>query len=243
MKYTDEEREIHTQFMKQILLNIASKNYPTYLKGGTALYLCHGLDRFSEDIDLNSEKKFNLETTIKEAALKANIHIADINIPKNTDTTKRYKVKYFTDAHKNEKTLKIETSYRDKIKDSEIGSFNGINAYNVESMVKMKLSAIKNRTKARDLYDIIFLADRYSDCFSAENMIAFIDLASNIDKLASYEDDYLEDYILKDKFDENILDLEVFSSSFKNKIEKNKVKSVLDNKTSKNKQPYTKRKP
>ncbi len=54
------QRELHVLFMKEILLTINSKNYPTYLKGGTALLLCYGLDRFSEDIDLDSEKSFNL---------------------------------------------------------------------------------------------------------------------------------------------------------------------------------------
>lgn len=60
MDYNDHQKELHVLFMKEILLSINFKNYPTYLKGGTALLLCYGLDRFSEDIDLDSEKSFNL---------------------------------------------------------------------------------------------------------------------------------------------------------------------------------------
>ncbi len=75
MKYTKEDRDTHRNFMKRILQEINRRELPTYLKGGTALLLCHGLDRFSEDIDLNSEKKFNLESIIKQSAKKSNISI------------------------------------------------------------------------------------------------------------------------------------------------------------------------
>jgi len=50
MKYTKEDRDTHRDFMKQILQEINRRKLPTYLKGGTALFLCHGLDKFSEDI-------------------------------------------------------------------------------------------------------------------------------------------------------------------------------------------------
>ncbi len=33
---------------------------PLILKGGTALLLVHGLDRFSEDLDFDSNKPINL---------------------------------------------------------------------------------------------------------------------------------------------------------------------------------------
>ncbi len=74
-------------------------------KGCTALLLCYELDRFSEDIDLDLEKSFNLETAIKDASRKIGIVIDSINIPKDTETTKRYKIHYNGDIY-----LKIETS-------------------------------------------------------------------------------------------------------------------------------------
>jgi len=62
-------------------------------------------DRFSEDIDLNSEQKFNLESIIKQSAKKSNITIKAIKTAKDSDTTHRYKVIY-----NENKTLKIESS-------------------------------------------------------------------------------------------------------------------------------------
>lgn len=112
MLYSEDEKELHVTLMKSILEEISNKKLPTYLKGGTALLLCYGLDRFSEDIDLNSEINFNLENVIKIASQKVKIEISEIKILKDTNTTKRYKVFY------NNRTLKIETSFRDKIEKS-----------------------------------------------------------------------------------------------------------------------------
>lgn len=92
MLYSEDEKELHVTLMKSILEEISNKKLPTYLKGGTALLLCYGLDRFSEDIDLNSEITFNLENVIKIASQKVKIEISEIKILKDTNTTKRYKV-------------------------------------------------------------------------------------------------------------------------------------------------------
>jgi len=203
MKYTKEDRDTHKDFMKHILQEINRRELPTYLKGGTALLLCHGLNRFSEDIDLNSEKKFNLESIIKQSAKKSNITIKAIKTAKDSDTTHRYKVIY-----NENKTLKIETSFRSKIKESQVAIYNGIRAYKIEAMIDMKLSAINGRNKARDFHDIIFLADRYLALFSDEQKKKFLELSNDIDKIFSFEKAYDEDYLLKDDFERDLVLLE-----------------------------------
>lgn len=232
MKYTVEEREIHTLFMKEILLNIASKNYPTYLKGGTALYLCHELDRFSEDIDLNSEKKFNLKSTIKEAAQRIDIQIDKINITKDTEITKRYIIYY------NNTSLKVETSFRSKINPNDIGTFNNIRAYNVKSLIEMKIKLVamitdkdnpKTRTKTRDLHDIIFLAKQYPEQFTKENKLVFINLSKDDERIFSFEKDYERDYILENSFDTDLDELEKLADIFKKLVNRIELKSSLGN--------------
>ncbi len=200
MKYTKEDRDTHSDFMKRILQEINRRELPSYLKGGTALLLCHGLDRFSEDIDLNSEKKFNLESIIKQSAQKSNITIKAIKTAKDSDTTHRYKVIY-----NENKTLKIETSFRSKIEENQIAIYNGIRAYRVEAMIDMKLNAVNGRDKARDFHDIIFLADRYLALFSDEQKKKFLELSNDIDKIFSFEKAYDEDYLLKDYFERDLV--------------------------------------
>ena len=50
-------RKLHFEIIKDFLLylNRVSKDY--ILKGGTSLMTCYGLDRFSEDIDLDGFNK------------------------------------------------------------------------------------------------------------------------------------------------------------------------------------------
>lgn len=48
----------HERLMRAVLNNLVET--PLVLKGGTALYLGYGLNRFSEDLDFDSDKKLNL---------------------------------------------------------------------------------------------------------------------------------------------------------------------------------------
>ena len=230
MDYNDNQKELHVLFMREILLSINLKNYPTYLKGGTALLLCYELDRFSEDIDLDSEKSFNLETTIKEASRKLGVVIDSINIPKDTETTKRYKIHYNGDMY-----LKIETSFRNKINDNDVSIINGIKVYNPEIIIGMKLSAIygeRARTKARDFHDIIFLAKNYASLFSKEQTDSFMRLSKDIDKMLLFEDDYDEDSILRGQFENDVDEIEDQAQKLKHLKEQKEIKgikSILEN--------------
>ncbi len=51
--------------MRAIVKNLADT--PMVLKGGTALYLGYGLNRFSEDLDFDCHKKINLLGRVKSA--------------------------------------------------------------------------------------------------------------------------------------------------------------------------------
>lgn len=57
---TDKEKEWqtnHGNFIHAFLLLLNKQTDQFVLKGGTALSLCYGLDRFSEDIDLDGRKQ------------------------------------------------------------------------------------------------------------------------------------------------------------------------------------------
>ena len=57
---TDEEKDWqtnHGNFIEAFLLFLNKQTDQFVLKGGTALSLCYGLDRFSEDIDLDGRKQ------------------------------------------------------------------------------------------------------------------------------------------------------------------------------------------
>lgn len=77
------------EIMKKILNEIDD----TYiLKGGNALFLYYGLDRFSEDIDLDSKtNNLNVLKNLKKIVQEENWKI---NIKKDTETTFRIMIDY-----------------------------------------------------------------------------------------------------------------------------------------------------
>lgn len=63
------EQSAHVRVMRAVLA--AMQDSPLVLKGGTALLLCYGLDRFSEDLDFDAPKKLNLESRLERALSQA----------------------------------------------------------------------------------------------------------------------------------------------------------------------------
>lgn len=141
----------HAQFMSEIAKSISDS--PTVLKGGTALLLAYGLDRYSEDLDFDSTKQLNLQKRINDSAKKLNIDVKAIHLKKDTPTTKRYVVQY--NSEYGFSSLKIETSFRSKkINTQDTTTINGIKTYKIGTLINQKLDAAQNRTKVRDLFDI-----------------------------------------------------------------------------------------
>ena len=167
------------------------------LKGGTALKLCYGLDRFSEDLDFDCAKSLNLKTVIKEifaqeGKTKAHLRNPDITLKKDTNTVKRYRVIYGDDIN-----LKIETSLRGTPNDADIVEIDGILTYRVPKLIQQKISALNGRTAARDLHDVIYLYEHYLTDFGDDELAevaALYDNQSSI--LDEYNAAYDEDTIL-----------------------------------------------
>jgi predicted nucleotidyltransferase component of viral defense system len=166
---------------------------PMVLKGGTALLLCYGLDRFSEDLDFDSPKKLNLESRL-EQALSAGTLRHEITRTKDTATVLRYRVIYAVPEV--EGRLKIEISFRDEIRESTVVSQKGIRTYIPAQLIRQKLGAFCGRTAARDLYDLHFLAARYHDQFDGECLVQLKAAFADLDQVEArfrpaFEDDDL----------------------------------------------------
>ncbi|WRA80664.1 nucleotidyl transferase AbiEii/AbiGii toxin family protein [Helicobacter pylori] len=186
----------HEKLMRAIVKNLADT--PMVLKGGTALYLGYGLNRFSEDLDFDCHKKINLLGRVKSA----------IHIKKDTDSVGRYMVRYATKDNKEEQTLKLEISYRDAPKESEVNVIEGMRIAKIERIIDNKLCACfdgeHTRTKARDLFDLHFLAKHYEEHFN-------LDLASRLKDFSKDPDKLVSDYLVDVKLDallNQIMDLE-----------------------------------
>lgn len=195
-------------FMAAIVREVSDT--PMILKGGTALLLAHGLDRYSEDLDFDCTVSITLDAKLKRAASKAGVKITDTRLKKNTETTKRYMVE-FAGKH-GTSAIKIETSLRaDSIDPKTVVNVDGMNVYNVRTIIDQKLQCTEGRSKVRDLYDLDFLARAHPDQFTKPQAQALAQLTANPDLIHSrYAADHQGDSLLGSKpLDELALSISV----------------------------------
>lgn len=186
-----------------------SEDNPYILKGGTALMLCYGLSRFSEDIDLDAQRaavpaarffRF-IEHTCRE-------HGYDWREGKNTPTVQRAFVNY----GREDTPLKIEVSHRIKVVDSDaITHVDGIKTYTISELCELKASAYQNRDKIRDLYDLTFIIEHYYDELSKSARKA-------AQRALEYKDVEQFDYLTRTQHDP-LIDVDRLADSFLNALD------------------------
>lgn len=155
------ERRLHVHIMRSIAKDF--QDLPMVLKGGTALLLCYGLDRFSEDLDFDAPKKFNIASRV-ERIMSRHTPSYEVKTVKDTATVQRIKSHYAGLA--GDRLLKIETSFRTPLATQQVQIIDGIRTYTIATLIDQKINALANRTAARDLYDVAFLSRVYSSDFS-----------------------------------------------------------------------------
>lgn len=157
-----EQRAAHEEIIDKFLKYLSVMDAKFVLKGGTALMKCYGLDRFSEDIDLDGDGVNFIE--ICEQFCKE--HNFAGRVTQNTDTIKRFMIHYSESFM--EKPLKIELSARRRfIPQEETVVINGILTYRLDMLAGQKCQAYTSRDKIRDLYDITFICKNYFTELSA----------------------------------------------------------------------------
>jgi predicted nucleotidyltransferase component of viral defense system len=193
--YLTPTEQKHVDFMAEIARSVSDS--PTVLKGGTALLLSYGLNRYSEDLDFDSTKPLNLDKRINDAAQKQNINVKSISLKKDTPTTKRYIVLY--ESEEGAGRLKIETSFRAReIPEQDTTVVNGIKSYRVENLISQKLEALDGRSKVRDIFDVNYLTEKYGADFQQDQLEKLSELTRDPDLLVSrFKADHLADDILK----------------------------------------------
>ncbi|WP_210669948.1 nucleotidyl transferase AbiEii/AbiGii toxin family protein, partial [Helicobacter fennelliae] len=84
-------------------------------------------------------------------------------------------------SHLGNYPLKIEVSGRERnrlrlLKDKNIfyQNINGVNVYNIDKLIAMKINAFNGRDKVRDLFDINFLFEHYPELFAIANLESII---------------------------------------------------------------------
>ena len=202
LNLTPDER-LHCEVM-QVCLNAIQKDKPLVLKGGTALMLGYGLERFSEDLDFDIADTYTGKGTIKldnilKNALPYGVKLQELIVKKDTATVSRYILRYQKDDISNR--LKIEVSYRTPVKPVDIVHKNGNQFLSVGKIADFKIATILDnhsdaRTRARDLFDTAFIVKNYA----SEVNPALLNQLKQVDTnelLSRYEQSFVEDKIMQ----------------------------------------------
>ena len=173
MGKAEKEQNRHKAIMEQFL-SVLNHNTDKYvLKGGTALMLCYGLDRFSEDIDLDGSNDY-----IKEIVHKfCTDNGYNYRIAKDTPSVSRFMIHY---NDKMNRPLKVEVSYRKRNIDPETTAvISGIRVYKIDSLCQQKAHAYEARDQIRDLYDVCFICNKYFDSLTASTISGLSDAVAH----------------------------------------------------------------
>lgn len=156
-------------FMKEIL-GYVGDNF--ILKGGTALRFYYGLDRYSEDLDFDSISS-NMDIT-KQLKRHKDFNSWKIYEKKVTQSSVRITIDYGAKTDLGIYPLKVDISGRDKIRLHnnllKYSKIDGVNVYDIETLVDLKSLAFCQRDKIRDFYDVGFLLEKYPQCFDDKTL-------------------------------------------------------------------------
>jgi predicted nucleotidyltransferase component of viral defense system len=188
---TKEEQQIYMKLVKNFLQFLNNCSDAFVFKGGTALILCYGLDRFSEDVDLDtlSQDKVSLQNILEQYCSNKGFHY---RIAKQTATTERYILHYDSNQ-----TLRIEVSHRKFATRENIKQIDGIQVYDIDTLCILKKGAYDNRMRLRDLYDLVFICNNYWNELSPAVKTAVVESLSR-DALERF------DYLIKQEHDDYI---------------------------------------
>ena len=157
--------------LKEILLLFADK---FILKGEMALSLYYGLNRYVEDLEFDCKSEnMNFINTLKR---HKNFTKWRITIKKDTDCVFRAMIDYGAESHLGAYLLTIEiSSYNKFFLQNHLSKYSnkqGVNVYDIDELIKMKVVAFSGRDKIRDFYDLGFLLQMYPQHFSKESLFA-----------------------------------------------------------------------
>lgn len=199
-------KNVHEDFMRCFLsfLNRHSAGY--ILKGGAALMLFYGLDRFSGDIDLDGTGRGEICAIAEEFCRENGCSFAT-----EKDTPLTLVLLFSRDGGS---TLRVTVSFRRRsLPCEDVTRIDGILVYGISTLCRMKANAYLQKERMRDLFDLSFIVNKYFDELDYELLL-------NVAEAISYKGDLKQfDYLVATQHDE-FIDDDALAESFMNAIDK-----------------------
>ena len=161
----------------------------------------HGLDRHSVDLDFDGGggKRFYIESHVRHGLQDAKVSLSSFKRDYDKWKGQRFKVHYIDPGNGEDRLLKVESSFRTASNPDDVVIVDGIRTYKIPALFDQKLDAADDRTRARDLFDLGFLAKSYGARFSSEQILRADDFSRDYEGLADrYRPAFNEDKLLRD---------------------------------------------
>lgn len=194
------EQALHERIMRAVALEM--QDTPLVLKGGTALALLYGLDRHSLDLDFDCgrAKRIRIKNRVRRGLREVDAPMSAFGRGLPMWKGRRFHVHYINHANNARRLLKVELSSRTVPQANDITVVDGIRSYKIPALFDQKLNAADDRTKARDLYDLGFLADSYGGRLSTEQILRADRFSRDYKGLADrYRKAFQVDILLRDR--------------------------------------------
>lgn len=180
------DRHLEKDYLQAVLLQLIYGNsYNLVFKGGTCLSKIYGLDRFSEDLDFDigddnvdaANRGVTRAIDLFKLSYFCNIHQVRHRGISNTIELRNIKGPLF-DISGTYQKLKIEVNLNERPILDPLGHFYApqyldirkfaLRSMDIEEIGAEKVRAIMQRRKARDIYDLYYIANRLSRTISAD---------------------------------------------------------------------------
>ena len=193
--FLNPSERLHESVMLAVLGRLQATPY--VFKGGSALAFVYGLDRHSTDLDSDADGPVALEDLVEAGLNDAGVVLTDFIVGKDSDIGQRFKVHFARTATRRYSLLKIDLSLREKPNEDDVVVVDGIRTYSVTAIFGQKMRASVGRTRARDLFDLGFIADNYGDVLTVEQIRAAETYTHDYESLADeYRQAFPDDRVL-----------------------------------------------
>lgn len=154
--------------MKAVVLQM--QKTPYVFKGGSALAFFYGLNRHSTDIDFDGIEPVSIKNYVRDGLRDAQVSMSDFRAAKDSWMAQRFKVHYIDPHDGGDRLMKVDLSYRKEPNPDDIAILDGIRTFKIGALFDQKLDAAGDRTKARDIFDLGYVAGAYGDQLLTEQI-------------------------------------------------------------------------
>jgi hypothetical protein len=193
------EIKVNPKIIKDFLHALTNASDSYILTGGIALWLCFGMNRIPDSIELLSSYRKTIQHIISKFCQDNHY---DFTIEKDRHSILKLMIHYSHDYT----PLNIEVLFiNNRRLSSKIHIINGFRVLDINHMCKMKCNAYSSRDKLSDLFELTYIINNYFDkldpnvLFTIQNALAY----KNIDELYYLLEIQQDDSINKKKLEDH----------------------------------------